>query len=401
MWRTKIDDANDALADLVNRHETLRVDFNNLLGKYQLTKSCLMDSLWRYVPEQCENFQYMPKLDKTLIETTTNIATYTLHNALGSGQFSVVRKCTDSNGKIYAIKMVKKDKYRTVESIRRAETELRSLSVLGSHPNILSIHECLHGPLGLYIFTELLPMDLFEFVEKFRCVMDDNTVGFIIGKLLSGVKHIWEMDIVHRDLKPENILIQLTPTDLTLKICDFGLSYVAPEGYMLHDFCGSPGFFAPESVMHSPYCGRKADMFSIGCICLEILTGLKFFRDTWLLPYKGLSKGKVAEFKIAIKSVIDGASRFLKDKYPSEISKSVSSMISYEPIMRPELNFILLRNSWIIKSSTSAAKSSMLSVLHGHTAVNVLLRVPRDTPKTTKTLGAAGKRKIRLPNVSV
>lgn len=83
--------------------------------------------------------------------------------------------------------------------------------------------------------------------------------------------------ICHRDLKPENILLN-TPTQhqasskgddeegsmFDVKVCDFGLSATFVKGKKLSDFCGSPGFFAPEMITCQSYDGPLVDVWSIG-----------------------------------------------------------------------------------------------------------------------------------------
>lgn len=71
----------------------------------------------------------------------------------------------------------------------------------------------------------------------------------------------------------ENILYNpgSAPENL-VKLIDFGLctKAVTPQDHMLRDFCGSPGFFAPEILLHESYDGLKADVWSLGCILLEV-----------------------------------------------------------------------------------------------------------------------------------
>ena len=85
--------------------------------------------------------------------------------------------------------------------------------------------------------------------------------------------------ITHRDLKPENVLIDLTPKTLRVKICDFGLARNIPaDTNHVSEFCGSPGFFAPEVYLDKSYDPIKADLFSIGSIALEMLFSQKYFK---------------------------------------------------------------------------------------------------------------------------
>ena len=132
-WRTKLDEVNDTLKTLSDRQERLKDHFNKLSEKYIATKACVMDSLWRYVPQHCNTIKKIPKLDIDLEETSYNVGRWKILDTLGAGQFSVVKKCrnmgssagsttddndgTDSDTDTYAIKMICKDKYRTVDSI--------------------------------------------------------------------------------------------------------------------------------------------------------------------------------------------------------------------------------------------------------------------------------------------
>ena len=67
--------------------------------------------------------------------------------------------------------------------------------------------------------------------------------------------------------------------------CDFGLSTEFDDKTLLKDFCGSPGFFAPEMIVHGSYNGDKADLWSVGCIMLELVMGHEQFCDLWMTSY--------------------------------------------------------------------------------------------------------------------
>jgi serine/threonine protein kinase len=60
--------------------------------------------------------------------------------------------------------------------------------------------------------------------------------------------------IAHCDIKPENILINVTPTKILIKLCDFGICcFSTPGNIIKRDFCGTPGFFAPEVLLEDKY----------------------------------------------------------------------------------------------------------------------------------------------------
>jgi len=103
-----------------------------------------------------------------------------------------------------------------------------------------------------------------------------------------GVSYCHKMGICHRDLKPENILLTFDERNgkcVDLKLCDFGLSTQFQHKTLLTDFCGSPGFFAPEMILHGAYHGDKADLWSVGCIMLELIMGHEQFCDVWMTSY--------------------------------------------------------------------------------------------------------------------
>ena len=86
-------------------------------------------------------------------------------------------------------------------------------------------------------------------------------------------------NIVHRDLKPQNILLNFrvdksiaTNKDIQLKIADFGFARFLQDGVMAATLCGSPLYMAPEVIMSHHY-DKKADLWSIGTIAYQCLTG--------------------------------------------------------------------------------------------------------------------------------
>ena len=85
--------------------------------------------------------------------------------------------------------------------------------------------------------------------------------------------------IVHRDLKPQNILLAHSgksrnppPSDIVLKIADFGFARFLQDGVMAATLCGSPMYMAPEVIMSLQY-DAKADLWSLGTIVFQCLTG--------------------------------------------------------------------------------------------------------------------------------
>ena len=81
-------------------------------------------------------------------------------------------------------------------------------------------------------------------------------------------------------MKPENILVGEKDA---IKLVDLGLSAKVSSKAMLTDFCGSPGFFAPEMITEDSYNGFSSDVWSIGCVMMEMILGHDFFTNVWMV----------------------------------------------------------------------------------------------------------------------
>ena len=96
------------------------------------------------------------------------------------------------------------------------------------------------------------------------------------------------------DIKPENVLLGFSSNhqNLQVKLCDFGLSSIMTHSNtILTEFCGSPGFFAPEVYIQKKFCGLKADIFSLACVALEMLLPQIYFNEHWVHVYDAMKKG--------------------------------------------------------------------------------------------------------------
>ena len=86
---------------------------------------------------------------------------------------------------------------------------------------------------------------------------------------------------MHHDLKGENVLID---AHNVVRLTDFGLSERYDIDQRGRAFCGSPGFYAPE-VATGDYDPWKVDVWALGCVALELLTGRDWFEEYWLQHY--------------------------------------------------------------------------------------------------------------------
>merc|ERR1711871_1731118 len=224
-------------------------------------------------------------------------------NVLGEGQFATVKLCrkkqrprsaTLSHGELneyvgdeFAIKIINKDRISSFNSIKRMSNEIDILHKLRSD-FVIDLKDTIHTQEYLYLITEVGGCDLFDFFDQHPDGVCEDWAKKIVMEILVAIQYCHDRNYCHRDLKPENILMNFDVNKaecLNLKLCDFGLAIEFNRKDKLTEFCGSPGFFAPEMITQSSYYGDQADIWSIGCVILELVLGHEMFCDNWMAAY--------------------------------------------------------------------------------------------------------------------
>ena len=115
--------------------------------------------------------------------------------------------------------------------------------------------------------------ELFSFIGERgeRGGIPEIQVVHIFRQIIAALWYCHQINIFHRDLKPENIL--LDRDTMRIKLVDFGMAALQPQGKKLTTPCGSPHYAAPEVIESKSYDGGKADVWSCGVILYVLLTG--------------------------------------------------------------------------------------------------------------------------------
>ena len=371
----------------------LRVRHSELIGLYVNTKQAVLDSTWAIVELAKGLFVEIKPMDRGLVETEGRVGEYSIQGVLGKGQYSIVkgvskgitqnnsgvprRKRRDGDGvPPMAVKIVNKEDIITIQSILAMENEIRILKEVGPHKNVVNFVELLHGPRHLYIIMERVKRDLFSFMEDKKDKMDTNIIGLITKEILSGVAHLTQHRVVHRDIKPENVLIDVTTIDIVVKLCDFGHSRQLQkrDTTLTNDFAGSPGFYAPETVITKTYDAFKADVYSVACVTLEMLVSTEFFSNEWMVPFQAikgapgdLGVDEKHDFYLEMRRTMLAAHHEVEELYgaPGEgvISEFVCSVIHMQPELRPSV-MTLLNTVWLSHLDKASACDRLLDREH-------------------------------------
>jgi predicted Ser/Thr protein kinase len=200
---------------------------------------------------------------------------------LGRGGMGVVYKARQKTlNRFVALKLLAPERVQDVKFAERFAREAQALAAL-NHPNIVTIHD--FGQAGGFYFL------LMEFVDGLNLRQLLRTRKFtpeealaIVPALCDALQFAHDRGIVHRDIKPENLLLDKAGR---VKVADFGIAKMlgaanggsdggtaAPED-ATQSTLGTPGYSAPEQKTDPQRVDSRADIYSLGVVFYEMLTG--------------------------------------------------------------------------------------------------------------------------------
>ena len=213
---------------------------------------------------------------------------------IGYGAFGVVWAVTDPRDRQRVALKKMPYVFSNLVSAKRVYRELKILASI-KHDNILKAQDILLPPENLhdfkevYVVTDLLQSDLHKIIISSQPLTIDHVTIFIY-QVLRGLKFLHGLGIIHRDIKPGNLLVN---SNCLLKVCDFGLSreYGALINKQTPDsplndqvvdntegFCAmtqeviTQYYRPPELLMGATKYNLAIDIWSVGCILVELIT---------------------------------------------------------------------------------------------------------------------------------
>ncbi|XP_077194432.1 mitogen-activated protein kinase 12-like isoform X4 [Paroedura picta] len=216
---------------------------------------------------------YRQELAKTLWEVKER---YRDLQPVGSGAYGSVCSAIDrKNGTKVAIKKL----YRPFQSelfAKRAYRELRLLKHM-KHENVIGLLDAFTPDVSLekfndfYLVMPFMGTDLSKVMKHEK--LSEDRIQFLVYQMLKGLKYIHSSGIIHRDLKPGNLAVN---EDCELKILDFGLARHTDSemtGYVVTRW-----YRAPEVILNWMHYTQTVDIWSVGCIMAEMISGRPLFK---------------------------------------------------------------------------------------------------------------------------
>ncbi|KAM3610592.1 uncharacterized protein V6R79_006272 [Siganus canaliculatus] len=196
---------------------------------------------------------------------------------IGHGAFAVVFKGRHKEKRdwVVAVKCINKKNLAKSQSL--LGKEIKILKEL-KHENIVGLLDYQEMGGCVYLVMEYCNGgDLAEYLHS-KGTLSEDTIRAFLQQMAQAMKILQSKGILHRDLKPQNILLchpegrRSSPTNICIKLADFGFARHLQTNTMAATLCGSPMYMAPEVIMSQHY-DAKADLWSIGTIVYQCLTG--------------------------------------------------------------------------------------------------------------------------------
>ena len=215
---------------------------------------------------------------------------YRLQRLVGHGGMGAVYEATDLRlNRRVAVKILSGKMFGNREALRRFEREAQTSARL-SHRNIITVYD--YGVLdteGAYLVMELISGEtLAALIKRERCV-PPHTAADCFNQVLEGIKAAHIAGVIHRDLKPANVLISKEENGQPhVRVLDFGLAKIvlseltdtnSPTALATTPgtVMGTIGYMSPEQLTGEAV-DERSDLFSVGVIVVEALTGRRPFR---------------------------------------------------------------------------------------------------------------------------
>jgi serine/threonine-protein kinase len=268
--------------------------------------------------------------------------TYRVERVLGEGAMGIVLLATDEHlQRRVALKLIRPELLGSPDTRARFLSEARAMARV-SHRNVLQIHAFgEHGDAPYFVMEYVEGRTVEDWLSELRADAASGAPDApvappleqalaILEETCRGVAAIHAAETIHRDLKPSNLLLDAS---MHVRVADLGLAAVLHRAGARSEIVGTPEYIAPEVALQHELpaeLAQRADVYSIGCIAYELLTGAPPFAapTTLALMLKHASEAVVppSRKRPEIGAALDGVVLRALAKDPAERTPSVDAL---------------------------------------------------------------------------
>jgi len=260
------------------------------------------------------------------------IGKYDLCDKLGRGAFGVVYQARDpSLERDIAIKVLRLRHRTNGDIVQRFLQEARATARI-AHPGIVTIYDCglveaSRGPTAFIAMELLAGESLTKRLARSGRIAPALAIE-IVRQVASALEAAHRVDVLHRDLKPDNIYLvpdPAMPSGERIKILDFGLAKLGHGGHtQVQNVFGTPRYMSPEQCRSSAQVDHRGDIYALGCILFELVTGGPPF------------DGNVRQVIDRHQRVCPPRARSIAPECPAALDDLIAGMLAKDPLARPQ-----------------------------------------------------------------
>jgi len=271
-----------------------------------------------------------------LLSPRSRLGDYELVRHVATGAMSEVYEGQHlASGLRVAVKVLSPELCEHEELVARFRNEGHTLLSL-NHAHLVRVFACGHLPEGVpYTVLEWLPVDLHQVMSRAAAPLPPHTAMQVASQLAEALDALHAHGIIHRDLKPSNVLLSREgASGWEVKLADLGLAKARPEkqapsatpvstggGTLL----GTWDYMAPEQWIQSKTVDAQADVYALGVLLFQMLTGR--------LPFIAEQQKDLMFFHLFEQPPLDQ----LEGRAPTSIRELIARMLHKEASRRPTM----------------------------------------------------------------